>query len=358
MSTTEGTPATERGLGAAEDSRIRHSLGALAFTPVWICLGVAILVFLVVPDVPLRYQLAPLVLSVVVLGLPHGAVDHLAVSRARGDIPTWRRMGVIGGLYLVVGGVYAVVWYVAPAAAFAGFILLTWAHWGQGDLYALVALTDATHLQERWRKLLTAATRGALPMVVPLVAFPEDYRAVAEALTGLFAPGAVDALSVAFTPTGRAGAAAVVALLVGTTVATGYHAVHSTAGRRAWAVDAGETVLLVVFFLTVPPIFAIGLYFCVWHALRHVLRLVLVDGRSVAAVRDGKPTDAAVRFARDAAPLTGASIALLAAFYWLVPNRPDAGIEWIGLYLVFIAVLTLPHVVVVSWMDRIEGVWS
>jgi hypothetical protein len=26
-------------------------------------------------------------------------------------------------------------------------------------------------------------------------------------------------------------------------------------------------------------------------------------------------------------------------------------------YLVFIAVLTLPHVAVVTWMDRREGVW-
>ncbi|MFB6224309.1 MAG: Brp/Blh family beta-carotene 15,15'-dioxygenase, partial [Haloarcula sp.] len=32
--------------------------------------------------------------------------------------------------------------------------------------------------------------------------------------------------------------------------------------------------------------------------------------------------------------------------------------EWVALYLVLIAVVTLPHVVVVSIMDREQGVWA
>jgi len=39
-----------------------------------------------------------------------------------------------------------------------------------------------------------------------------------------------------------------------------------------------------------------------------------------------------------------------------VPPTDPAGL--VGLYLVLIAALTLPHVVVVSDMDRVERVWS
>jgi len=42
----------------------------------------------------------------------------------------------------------------------------------------------------------------------------------------------------------------------------------------------------------------------------------------------------------------------------LVPNPPETVPEWVGLYLVFIAVVTLPHVVVVTIMDGEQGVWA
>ncbi len=53
-------------------------------------------------------QYAPLVVSAVLLGLPHGAVDHLAVARTRGERPDWRAIARVFALYGVVGGAYAV----------------------------------------------------------------------------------------------------------------------------------------------------------------------------------------------------------------------------------------------------------
>lgn len=57
------------------------------------------------------------------------------------------------------------------------------------------------------------------------------------------------------------------------------------------------------------------------------------------------------RFARDAAPLTGLALALLAALYLAVPaGEGDAG-SLLAVYLVLISALTLPHAVWVSYMD-------
>jgi len=52
------------------------------------------------------------------------------------------------------------------------------------------------------------------------------------------------------------------------------------------------------------------------------------------------------------------SLALLGGLALLVPNPPESVPEWVGLYLVFIAVVTLPHVVVVTIMDGEQRIWA
>ncbi len=346
---------TRRGRRAPTDTRA--ALSRLAFVPGWAVIAVTTLVFAAGVSVPLAYQLLPLAVSAVFLGLPHGAVDHLAIPRTRGEAATGRWLAVVGALYLVVGGAYAVVWFLAPIAAVVGFILLTWAHWGQGDVYPLVALAGGEHPAGRTGRLLTAATRGSLPMAVPFVAFPDQYELVVATLAGLFDPAAPAALSALFTPAARAAVAAVIAALVCLSAAVGLVA---TAGgdRRTLGVDAAETGLLVAFFATVPPILAVGLYFCVWHSLRHIVRLLAVDPAAAASLRARRYGAALASFTRDAAPLTAASLGLLVALYVAVPGTVADPLDLVGTYLVLIAVLTLPHVVVVTVMDREQGLYA
>lgn len=303
-------------------------------------------------ELPTSLRLAPLVASVVVLGLPHGAIDHLAPARAAGEPVTRRTLAAVGVLYLVLMAVYTAAWLAVPAVAFALFIAMTWFHWGQGDLY--VVLAEGDHLRTVPQRLLCVAARGALPMLVPLVAFPGVYREVAGLLVDRFDPGGAAGLEPLFTPEARAVVGGLVAVLVGGHLALGYLRGGAT---TAWRTDAVETVGLVAFFLVVPPILAVGLYFCVWHSARHLARLAHVDSEAAAALRADRPWAAARRVARDAAPLTAASLLVLGVLYVLAPAPPADPAEAVGLYLVFIAVLTLPHVVVVTWMDRAEGVW-
>ncbi len=333
----------------------RETLRPLAFVPGWVGVAVAVVPFFAGIELPPVLQYAPLVASALVLGLPHGAVDHLAVARTRGRRPDLRAIARVVALYAAVGGAYAVGWFLAPATAFALFILVTWFHWGQGDLYALVALADADHLRSPAHRLGTVVVRGGLPMLVPLLAFPEWYRRVAVTLVGRFAPGTAATLSPAFRPDVRLGLGLAYGALVVLTLGLGY--VRAT-DRGPWRLDAAETVGLVAYFAVVPPVLAIGVYFCLWHSLRHIARLLLVDDAATAALRDREPTAAFARFARDALPLTLASLALLGGLALVVPNPPETVPEWVGLYLVFIAVVTLPHVVVVTIMDGEQGVWA
>jgi Brp/Blh family beta-carotene 15,15'-monooxygenase len=330
----------------------RRALGRAFVAPSWAVVVVATVAFALGVDLSPRFRYLPLVASVAVFGLPHGAVDHLALPWVRGRDPTPRAMAGVGSLYLVVGGAYAVAWFLAPAPAFVAFVLLTWFHWGQGDLYSLVALTGGDHLPTRTQRALAVAVRGGLPMLVPLVAFPGRYRTVGDAIVGRFGGSAPGWL---FTTETRIAFGVLFGSLAVSALVLGY---VRTSDRRSWLVDAAETVALATYFAVVPPVVAIGLYFPLWHSTRHIARLLLADDGARAALDDGDVAASLGRFARQAAPLTAASLLLLVGLSLVVPANPTTVPGFVALYLVLIAVLTLPHVVVVTLMDREQAMWS
>jgi Brp/Blh family beta-carotene 15,15'-monooxygenase len=342
------------------DTEFARALVRVVGAPAWAALALVAAVFGVGlgTDLPASVRYLPFFASLVVFGLPHGAADHLAVARLGGQRP----LVAVGATYLVGGALYLAVWLVAPLAGFSSFIALTWYHWGQGDCYVLLAVGD--HLRTRGQRALAIAVRGGIPMVVPLLAFPEVYRAVADATVRLFDPGFGLPLGV-FGPEIRFAAGAGLAALSLGALALG--AVRGGWTGRGWRVDALETTLLWAYFLVVPPILAVGLYFCLWHSVRHVVRLLVVEEKLLVAEESGHSGGAALArgrlgeelagFARDALPNTVGALLVLGGLAFLVP--PDEGLlSLLGLYLVLLAVLTLPHTAVVTWMDWREGVWS
>lgn len=296
---------------------------------------------------------APFVVSLVFLGVPHGALDHLVLARLTSRISTAASVLAVGLVYLVLAALYLALWYAAPVAAFALFIALTWFHWGQGDLWYLLTVSPAERMTPTLR-LLTLFVRGGLPMLVPLLAFPDVYRQVAGSAAGLFGAG-VSPDAWIFGPAFRIVAGSILTVLVLLSLVVGFRS--STASRGARRIDAAETLLLVAYFALVPPVLAVGIYFCLWHAPRHIARLMLLDKSSATSLQRGRLAPAAAAFARDSAPLTLAAIVLLAGLYLAIPE-PASGLQsLLGVYLFAISLLTLPHVTVVSWMDLRQGIW-
>ena len=295
--------------------------------------------------VPGWVQYLPFVASLVLFGLPHGAVDHLVPARLAGRAADWRSVLGVVLLYIALSGLCLALWFTAPAAAFVLFVLVTVFHWGAGDLHAILFFgpEDLGGTGPVSRALLLVL-RGSLPMLVPLLFFPDAYRGVATATAGLFGADAA-ALSGAFSPAFRLAVGAAVAAVAGVFL---LRVVGDLDGERRPLVPAAlETLLLFAFFAVVPPVLAVGLYFALWHAPRHIARLVLLD-----------PVPAPSRFARDAAPLTGLALVLLVALYSAVAaGEGDAG-SLLAVYLVLISSLTLPHAVLVSYMDARQGPWN
>lgn len=338
-----------------ESPKVRQTLVRAFLLPSWLLLSVFTVAFAAGLEVGGWLQYAPFALSLVLFGLPHGAVDHLVPARLYGRRAS---MGSIAGvfvLYLILAGFYLMLWFISPAAAFGFFIALTWFHWGQGDLYFLAALEPGTKTEPVVLKALTGFLRGGFPMLVPLLAFPDVYRSVAKSIVGLF-EGDISALEWVFDPVFRGiGGVGFLSILIFVLywryLRSGHH------GPAAWRLDALEVGLLTVYFVAVPPILALGLYFCLWHSPRHVARLMLLNGTSAASLEKGRVGPALANFVRDAVPLTGAALALLVGLYFLVPGASGGFAGLLSVYLVLISALTLPHVIIVCLMDLRQGIW-
>ncbi len=48
---------------------------------------------------------------------------------------------------------------------------------------------------------------------------------------------------------------------------------------------------------------------------------------------------------------------LLGGLYMVVPRRPDSLPTLVALYLALVTAPTLPHTLIVTWMDLRQGVW-
>ena len=346
---------TERG---GFDGTVAASLGAFLRWTGWLpLLGLAVVVPLLAP-LPESVRYLPLVASVVVFGLPHGALDYVALPRALSGRVDARGLTIVGVLYAILGGDYLAAWLLAPVPAAVVFIALTWFHWGQGELFVLRDAFGGGHLDDRTQQALTTVVRGGLPMAVPLVGFPDRYLAVLETFVEPFG-GSIGSAWL-FEPSGQAIVAVGFGLVTVVTLWRGWRLAKADGRRQSdnggWRLDAAETALLWVFFLLVEPVLAIGAYFCLWHSLRHIVRVGLLDQRTVSALSAGEWLKPAGRLAVEGLPTTLAAGGFLWALYVLTPASEGVA-SAIGVYLVGIAVLTLPHVVIVTWIDREQGFW-
>ncbi len=330
----------------------RHAIHWLS----WFSVMLMILVSLSNLPLPDWIQYAPFFASALLFGLPHGAADHVTPFWMNRETITLRKLIRFSLLYLILVGLYLSWWYIAPSLAFLFFIMMTWFHWGQGDLYALIGLFNAQHLNRFLLRVATLLIRGGLPMFVPLLMFPDTYRAVANDTIGRFVTGDVASLAWLFDPTLRwYGGAVFVAFILFTFTWSWF---SSPASRRSWWFDATETGLLFLYFSVVPPLLAVGLYFCLWHAVRHILRLQELNPDANRMVHAGNQWSLWQQFFTTAAPLTGGALILLALLAWAVPQTPQAIGSYLGIYLAFIAALTFPHTILVTWLDLRQGIWS
>lgn len=268
------------------------------------------------------------VVVVAVLGIPHGAVDHLVVEVLDGphDGPSRRRFLVTYALAL--GGV-GLVWFTAPAVALAAFLAVSVHHFGQSDL---------AHLRlHRRHQLAVQWSRGVFLVGLPLVA---HLTAVAPVIDRL---GGGDPTTWAWLAD-RTGLWC--GVLVAQHVAIGF-AVSRTPGarpsaRRHVGRESVTVAVLALVFLTADPLIGFTVYFGLWHSLAHLGVLAGVLGTGPFPMRS---------LARLAAPMTAIAVLGLAVVGagLMLAGRTELLVPGV---FVFISALTFPHLIVVDRLWR------
>jgi Brp/Blh family beta-carotene 15,15'-monooxygenase len=71
----------------------------------------------------------------ILLGIPHGATDHVVFFSKKNIIPKKQSWAYFLKIYLGVMLTYALAWYIQPLVCFIAFLLFSAYHFGQSQLY-------------------------------------------------------------------------------------------------------------------------------------------------------------------------------------------------------------------------------
>ncbi|WP_432521477.1 Brp/Blh family beta-carotene 15,15'-dioxygenase [Kineococcus sp. SYSU DK006] len=292
-------------------------------------LAAVLLVQLVAPQVWNQHGWVVLVAGLLI-GLPHGAVDHLVPAHLlRESAP--RLLLVIAGYAATAVAAWAVFRSV-PAIALGVFVALSVLHFGTGEVVFDDERAGSRLHRFPLRDPVAVLATGGAALLLPVLREP----ATSAPLIALLVPGSSGLLP-SWLSTGG------VVLVLAAVAVTLVHRLR----RRRW-LAAGEVALLAAVGLLVAPLAAFGAYFGAWHALRHIARMVAEDPGNAADLAAGRLARPVARFAVGAAVPTVASLAALAGSWALAGG-------WRGFVtanLALLAGLTVPHVLVVVWWDR------
>lgn len=254
-------------------------------------------------------SLGPALLVVAgVLGLPHGAVDHLVLRVGQG--PQARRSLAVYALTAVAATTVAVL---APVPSVLALLVLSVAHFAEGE-------QGFARLRGGPLPAVTAWALASVVVTVPLVLHPAQARPLLTALDRSLPGVLADVRTLLLVATG-------VAVLLGVCAAL----------RAGQLLGAAELVVVAAAVTIGPAIVVFAVWFACWHSCRHLVRVAALAG-------DGSGRDRAGLLAVAAAAPTALAVAGLAALALLLGGLPSA-------VLVVLLGLTVPHAAVVARME-------
>lgn len=266
--------------------------------------------------------------SVFIIGIPHGAIDHVMAAELYGLNQSWLDHLKFYGSYLLIMMAVGLLWFLAPIAGMALFLVISIYHFGQADMEEFSA--------DRSGKLIWYLGRGC--MIIGLIIFSDPaatYPIMAEAMSvdlDQFATLMPDPQT------------AVMGIIAG-------YALIIVAGVATRKFDnplqlSADSILLILVLIITGPLIGFALYFALWHSAGHIneMRDFFTSRGKNLSVPD---------FYKKAMPFTAVSIVGL-AFLAGVNRAFGLDDQFLSLMFILISVLTLPHMVIVDRMYK-EG---
>lgn len=294
---------------------------------------VLLAVLLPTGEIPFPWQLGLFVLLMVLTGIPHGAVDHVVYQyvenngvsdKAENTDKTLQssskvKKAKLGRFFLVYMGIiaaYSILWLLLPKICLAIFLLMSFFHFGQSQLYYL----DMP--EQNILKITLYLCWGAL-IIGGIVFF--NYEASAEVLEGIIALPELLSRDSALN----------LLILLGVFTLTGliFAFFRRSLSTSQLLFEVFSLGLLLGLFYLAPLLIAFAIYFGLWHSLKAIQ----------AELRHfGEEHQSLGWFYRQAWPFSllsfvGIGILILAA------SQLESYISPYMLFFIAISVLTMPH---------------
>lgn len=303
---------------------MRHSDNRLNF----ITAGTALIFILGALFFPTAVDSAALwivVMSVLVIGIPHGAIDHIMAAELYNLNQTLKDHLLFYASYLLVMIIVGALWIFLPVAGMAFFLIISIYHFGQADM------EDFLIRREPINRLFYIARGfliiGLIVFSDPLTTYPimADAMRIETIIFSEFMPSAGTSLWV-------------IAVIYYFIAAVGI-ATNRIDDAPGFIVDS---LLLTLFLLITGPLIGFAIYFALWHSAGHINEMrEFFEGR-------GKPLSVG-NFYKKATPFTIVSIAGLALLLF-INVQLNLENQFLSLMFILISVLTLPHMLIVEKM--------
>jgi len=300
---------------------------------------------LISPGTSATFSGWPLLISLVLLGIPHGAIDLRLSGHLRHAV-TWKQRVRAFGIYLLLLLWITALFVTLPAITLLGFLVVSGLHFGLADARDLAARFP--NASSEGTLPLAALARGglilALPFSVAAVQSLSVFDMVAQVAAGSSLP--VDTTVVTQVATSFVGLAMFTQLIV--TVRRIRDGQLSAA-----TVELRESLAIVTAFLLLHPLFAIGLYLLVWHSWRHMFKLVAVFGLTPADGNARAWLGSIAKLHIYALPLTLPTLAIFGCLAWLRLESLSSGFLAAVAIVIFV-VVTVPHHLLVEKLESRE----
>ncbi len=296
----------------------------------WLVLGTVVLCLFArgLPAAAENVFALVLVAAGLLAGLPHGSIDHRLAARLTG----WPTPVVATG-YAVVAVLTWVLLVTTGPVALLPVLVLSLVHFALGEL-------EVIRETARWRPSravqLTVGVAATGALLLPLARSGRQLADVAVSIS----PQLGVLLAAGPSRIALAAVWASAALL----------AVAAALRARHYSIVV-DIMLVGALGALAPPLVAFAVWFGGWHALRHSARLLTLEQRSAALLERGQLQRAIGALARVAAGPTLAAVVVLAALLVVTVTaaEPTAAV---GATLVVLLALTVPHMLVVLWIDH------
>ena len=267
-------------------------------------LGIATL-FLVLPNLPQEIQLFIFALIILLVGIPHGGIDHLIHN------PTITPRGlarfILRYLLLMLG--YGLMWWFLPLAALIAFLGMSAYHFGQSHFLEQGKLEN--------KEGLLYLLKGAFFLFLILFG---DWSMTQKILSSMISMDLSEEFRLGFLGF----------LLVSSLIAQGF----ST--KPFGLTDGLDYLILAPILYFSPLLIGFSVYFGFWHSLPSMLA-------EYAYLRNIPAFNSPLKFGKQLLPFSGISLVGIAAILvvgleFLAPNQ---------LYLLFfvlISLISLPHI--------------